>query len=381
MGGRIPDGLACRALEACHAAVVVTAGEADGYPVVFVNAAFERLTGYAAHEAIGRNPMFLQADDRDRETLDEIRNALAEERPIAAVLRNYRKDKTLFWTELRLAPVRAADGTVTHWIGIQTDVTASRRGDSRRREAEHRFRLMADAAPVMIWVSNADKGCVYVNKAWLDFTGLSLEQVVGDGYMVSLHPEDRRRCLAIYSEAFDNRLPYRLEYRLRRRDGAYRWILETGAPRMSEDGWLEGYICSCLDITEKVEAVQAVLTREARFRSIAENTYDWETWIGPFRKPLWTNAAVERMTGYSVEECLAMRNYPLPIVHREDRQRFIRALKRPQGNNVPFRIVRKDRSIGWAAISWQTISGDDGSFRGLRTSVREISGTEGPSGV
>ncbi len=381
MGEPIPDGLARRAFEACNASIMVTAAREGRYHIVFVNAAFERLTGYARSEVIGRNPRFLQADDRAQSALREIRAALAEERSAVAVLRNYRKDGSMFWNELRLAPVRAADGGVTHWIGIQNDVTAARSGEEQRQEAEQRFRLMADAAPVMIWMSGADKGYAYVNKGWLDFTGRSFDQVLGDGWADSVHDDDRRRALATYSEAFEKMILYRVEYRLRRRDGAYRWILETGAPRLSESGRLEGFVGSCLDVTDRVEAVQAVLAREARFRSIAENTYDWETWIGPFRKPLWINSAVERMTGYSIDECMAMRSYPLPLVHREDRQRFVAELKKAHGNNVPFRIIRKDKSVGWAAISWQTIADEHGAFRGLRTSVREISSIETPSGM
>jgi PAS domain S-box-containing protein len=116
---------------------------------------------------------------------------------------------------------------------------------------------------------------------------------------------------------------------------------------------------------------------EVRYRSIAEHTYDWESWIGPHNKPLWINPAVERMTGYSVGECMGMRNYPLPLVHREDRQRFVRELKQPQGNDVPFRIARKDKTVCRAAISWQTIADDGGDFSGLRTSVRETSISDG----
>ncbi len=336
------------------------------------------MTGFSAGDVLGRNPRFLCADDRAQDDLARIRQALAEERPTVAVLRNYRKDGSLFWNEARIAPVRAPNGAVTHWIGIQYDVTERKRDAEQLQEAEGRFRLVADAAPVMIWMADADKRCVYVNSGWLAFTGCSLEQVVGDGWVESLHADDRESCLATYSDAVDKRRSYRMEYRLRRRDGAYRWILSTGVPRSTEDGRLAGYIGSCLDITERIEAVRALRASEARFRSIAEHTYDWESWIGPRKKPLWINAAVERMTGYSVEECMGMRNYPLPLVHREDRQRFVRELGQPRGNNLPFRIVRKDNAVRRAAISWHTIADDGGGFSGLRTSVRETTNPDTP---
>jgi PAS domain S-box-containing protein len=375
MKSHLPEGLVGRAIEASNASILVTAARESDYAVVHANPAFERLTGYSAREVLGRNPRFLRADDRAQDGLARIRDAMVLERPTLAVLRNYRKDGSLFWNEPRIAPVRAADGNVGHWIGVQYDMTERKRNEHRLQEAERRFRVVADAAPMMIWMSDPDKGCTYVNKGWLEFTGRSLEQALGDGWADSLHADDRHGCLATYSDAFDPRQPYRMEYRLRRKDGAYRWVLETGVPRFGEDGRLEGYIGSCLDITDRIEAVRALRASEARFRSIAEHTYDWESWIGPHKKPLWINSSVERMTGYSVEECMGMRNYPLPLVHRQDRQRFVAELREPQGNNLPFRIVCKDNSVRCAAISWHTVAEDNGDFTGLRTSVREISRT------
>lgn len=373
MKEQLPEGLICRAFEGSNTSILVTATEEFDHSIIYVNPAFEQLTGYSSQEVLGRNPLFLCADDRAQDELAQIRQALAEERSTVAVLRNYRKDRSLFWNEVRISPVRATDGRTTHWIGIQYDVTERKRNEDQLQEAEGRFRLVTDAAPVMIWMSDIDKRCSYVNKRWLDFTGRSIEQELGDGWTKSLHADDRDRCLAIYSDAFDKGTSCRMEYRLRRRDGAYRWILATAVPRLTEDGTVESYIGSCLDITERIEATSALREKEARFRSIAEHTYDWESWIGPHKAPLWINSAVERMTGYTVEECMAMRNYPLPLVHREDRQRFVRELRQPRGNNLPFRIVRKDTSVCRAAISWHTIAGDDDGFSGLRTSVRETS--------
>lgn len=372
MNDQRPFSLVVRAFEASTASIVVTAGRDADHAIIHVNPAFETLTGYAPEEVRGRNLRFLCGDDRAQEGVLHIRNALTEQRPVTAVLRNYRKDGTMFWNEIRMAPIRGADGAVTHWIAVQDDVTDRIRKEHQLQEAEQRFRLVADAAPVMIWMADADKRCTYMNNAWLEFTARSLEQVLGDGWVESLHPDDQRSCLAIYHDAFDHRRPFRMEYRLRRRDGAWRWILETGVPRFAADGSLEGYIGSCLDITDRIEAERALRASEARFRSIAEHTYDWESWIGPHKTPLWINPAVQRMTGYSVAECMTMRHYPLPLVHRADRERFVQELKQPQGNDLPFRIVHKDGSIRHAAISWQTFTDQDGYAAGFRSSVREI---------
>jgi PAS domain S-box-containing protein len=107
-----------------------------------------------------------------------------------------------------------------------------------------------NAAPVMIWVSGKDKGCVWFNKPWLTFTGRSLAQEVGIGWAEGVHRGDFDRCLKVYTSHFDARSAFRMDYRLRRHDGEYRWIDDTGTPRYAHDGTFLGYIGSCVDVHE-----------------------------------------------------------------------------------------------------------------------------------
>ena len=125
-------------------------------------------------------------------------------------------------------------------------------------ESERRFRLVANTAPVMIWMSGPDKLCNYFNQPWLDFTGRSLEAELGNGWLEGVHPDDLKDRLDIYTLSFDLRESFKMQYRLRRHDGEYRWVLDIGVPRLSLDGSFAGYIGSCIDITDHKLAEEAL---------------------------------------------------------------------------------------------------------------------------
>jgi len=118
-------------------------------------------------------------------------------------------------------------------------------------ESETRFRTMADHAPVLLWMAGTDGLCNFFNQRWLDFTGRKLEQEIGSGWAGGVHPEDFQRCMATYLESFVARRSFSMEYRLRRHDGTYRWVLDQGAPRFEQSGHFAGFIGSCTDITEQ----------------------------------------------------------------------------------------------------------------------------------
>lgn len=131
---------------------------------------------------------------------------------------------------------------------------------------EQRFRLLADNAPVMLWMSGLDGLCEFFNATWLAFTGRSLEQERGNGWAEGVHAEDFQDCMDVYLRSFVAQQAFRMEYRLRRADGQFRWILDHGVPRYGETGKFEGFIGSCVDITEMREAAQAI---EARTKALA----------------------------------------------------------------------------------------------------------------
>lgn len=138
------------------------------------------------------------------------------------------------------------------------------------QESEQRFRHVANTAPVMIWMAGLDKLCNYVNEPWLDFTGRSFTEELGDGWTASVHPDDLPRCFGTYTESFDRREPFTMQFRVRRYDGEYRWVLDRGIPRFNHDGSFAGYIGSCIDISENKLAEEALSTVSRRLLDAQE---------------------------------------------------------------------------------------------------------------
>jgi PAS domain S-box-containing protein len=157
----------------------------------------------------------------------------------------------------------AADAT-TSGMGLTVKAKRSEQEGREQGESERLFRVMADAAPVMIWVCGPDKGYTYFNKRWLDFTGRPAASELGTGWTGGVHPDDLQRCLERSAGEFELRREYTLEYRLRRRDGEYCWVSDTGVPRFLADGSFAGYVGSCFDIAEYKRAVESVSTVSAR---------------------------------------------------------------------------------------------------------------------
>ena len=154
-------------------------------------------------------------------------------------------------------PIEGAQG-VDRVACIFLDITDRKMAEASLRESEERFRVVADTAPVMIWMSGVDKQSTYFNQAWRDFTGSAVDVQQRSDLAVITHPDDFERSSRIYDEAFESRRPFRKECRLRRHDGEYRWILDTGVPRFLADGSFVGFIGSCIDVTDHKLAEQAL---------------------------------------------------------------------------------------------------------------------------
>jgi PAS domain S-box-containing protein len=172
------------------------------------------------------------------------------------------KDRTIIWVGLYGSTVRDGDGRPKYFVTVFEDITKRKRTEAALQESEERFRNMADTAPVMIWVAGPDKLFSFFNKTWLDFTGRTVEQELGNGWLNCVHSDDVDRSYAAYYSSFDSHRSFHIEYRLRRADGKYRWVLSSGVPRFGPNGDFAGYIGSNIDITDLRQSQEEAIARQ-----------------------------------------------------------------------------------------------------------------------
>jgi PAS domain S-box-containing protein len=238
------------------------------------NTQAEKLFGWTRIEVMGRELAELVIPERARE---EHRNGMHRyvETGVARVLNKriemsaLHRDGHEFSVELAITAIGFGDELV--FSAFIRDITSRIRAEEALRESEQRFRMTANAAPVLIWMSGQDKRCTWFNQRWLDFVGRNIEQEIGDGWCDNVHPADFDRALDTYHAAFDARRSYEMEFRLQRDDGAWRWLLERGTPHLGPNGEFVGYIGTCIDITEHRETVEQLRESRARFKTLAES--------------------------------------------------------------------------------------------------------------
>src|SRR4029453_75366 len=218
------------------------------------------------------------------------------------------------------------------------------------RESEQRFRIVADAAPVLIWMSGVDKLCTFFNKRWLEFTGRSLEQEMGNGWAEGVHPDDLQSCLKIYTEAFDQGKPFVMQYRLRRYDGEYRWISDQGVARHDAQGNFIGYIGSCVGVTELLKKEQVLREFEERVVIAAKAAHlgVWE--MDTATEELWMSDGARTLFQFDSETRLDHEKVQ-DRVHPEDRalrdSAVKGAIKTQSQYEIEYRILLPDGTLRW----------------------------------
>jgi len=270
--------------------------------ISMVNHQAENLLGYSANELIGQPIELLVPENlRDKHVaLRENYKVSAEARAMGSgrVVRARKKDGLEFDVEISLSPIQTNQGLL--FASALRDITERKRMEDALRASEEKFRLMSDASPAMIWITDPNGKPTFVNQTWLDFSGMDLEQAISyDSWISLIHPDDSDVVFAEYYKNIFDQKPIVTEYRMRRAQGDWRWILDKGVPMYDEEGGFCGYIGSAFDITERKQA-------EAEFRIAATAFESQEAMVITDVNAviLRVNKTFTESTGYSAAEAV-----------------------------------------------------------------------------
>jgi PAS domain S-box-containing protein len=248
--------LLSKAVESASDAIAIT----DSYGrSTYHNPAFIELFGFSASDlaAVG-GPQVLY---RDASVAAEVFDTIFREGSWQGEVEMLSTQGVTRQIFLRVDAIQDATGEIIARVGVYRDITDRKQAIDALAESEERFRTLADTAPVLIWLADPHGNYTFFNQTWLEFTGRKIEQEQGQGWMSQIHPDDFQHCLREYLNAIEQSEPFRLLYRLRRKDGEYRWLLNTGVPCKTPGGNLAGYIGSCIDISDRKKLEEELAER------------------------------------------------------------------------------------------------------------------------
>ncbi len=349
---------------------------ADGSADYF-SEAFCKFVGYPLEQILEWGwAEIIHPEDRDR-CLASWQKSRDEQISVSVDFRIFIGQKLEYrWVRSEGNPFFDSSQRLIKYYGTWTDIHDRVHAEAARKASEHRFALMADSAPVLIWIAGVDQKRNWFNKYWLEFTGSQMENSLGDQWLEYIHPEDREAYLTTYNRHYASRNPFQLEYRLKFRDGTYRWINARGVPWFSPEGQFEGFIGACLDIHETKILSESVKNSEVHFRTLVDNS-PAILWITDkearctYLSQQWyevTGRTPEQDLGFGwVENC-----------HPDDREAagkaFFSAIEARGVISIRYRLRQKNGDYRWAIDSGLPLRSDGGEFLGYIGTVIDIHG-------
>ena len=240
---------------------------------------------------------------------------------------------------------------------------------------ENIFTNLADSAPFMIWIADAEGSIIYLNKLWLDFTGKTLAQGKGEGWRNSIHPDDLDNCYSTYKKNIDAKKEYIMEYRLRRYDNEYHWILEKGAPFFTENGDFSGFMGSCFDVDSLKKTEETLEENEELQRNLVESLTEGVIISDLYDRVIFANKRLCEMTGYSLEEIIGNYTYNLFFAQKDWGKVLQKTKLRYSGisDRYEVKILRKDKSSFWVNINGSPYRNRKGEIIGTIGALSDIS--------
>lgn len=275
--------------------------------------------GYSPEELLGHTPLEFMPEEDIGPVGEIVNRAIANKAPFNLQHRDITKSGAVLWEEVNGVPFYDENGTVIGLRGAGLNITERKRIELALSESESRFRNLAEQAPALIWMADTQNAGTWYNRRWLEYTGRTMEQELGFGWIDGMHPDDRQRCATFCQSAFDGRQRFDMEFRLRRADGTYGWIADTGTPRFDNNGEFLGYIGYCWVITERKQAETALRESQERLHATIETSMDAIVQMNAEGIITGWNGQMEKIFGWPRAEAIgrALHETIIPPQHRE----------------------------------------------------------------
>lgn len=339
-----------QAIAASNNGIVITDTNQTDNPLIYVNPAFEAMTGYMASEVIGQNCRFLQGSEHDQPALKVLRVAIQRQQACHVTLRNYRKDGSPFWNDLYVAPVFDVEGCLTHFVGVQTDITERIRAEESLRQQEEQYRRIVETATEGIWTLDADSNTSFVNQQTAKMLGYSPDEMQGKP-LFAFMDEEGKRLAALYLERRRQGIYEMHDFKFRRKNGTDLWAILSTAPLFDEPGNYLGALGMLTDVTDRRRAEVALRESEQRLNDILCSLEDvvWSISATTY-ETLYVNPAVEKIYSRSGTDFFDNPKLWMEVVHPDDQERVqsvTQALYRKKSNELEYRILRPDGNVRW----------------------------------
>lgn len=361
--------------------------------ITFMNDYGLRFFGYSEAEIVGRDVRILLPRDGSQNNdmsflVDKILSRPGQHQQ--NINENVCRDGRRVWMAWTNRPVHNADGQISEILAVGIDITEQKLAEEAMREAFERYDLVLKGAGAGIWDWDVPNHRVVFSKQWKAMRGYGDDEITGseNEWSSGIHPADYPRVMDAVQAHFTGKSPvFSVEYRVRRKDGSWIWILDRGIALRDAGGRVVRMAGSETDITGRKEAEVALQESELRYRTVADFTVDWEFWIGPDGKFLYqSRSAAERILGRIVEMYADAEPLFRMVMHKDDLAGRLAHLQdelagRGPFENIEFRIVRPDGSVRWIQHNCRPIFSKEGIFLGSRGSNRDVTDRHAAEGA
>ena len=353
-----------KALDATNNGVILTDARQADNPIIYCNKEFEELTGFSEEEILGQNCRFLQSDDRDQQAVNQLRSFIENGTEGKVILRNYRKDGSMFWNEVKIAPINNEKGEITHFIGIQNDVSKLVNTQQKLHEEKERYRLITENSTDMISLHDPDGTYLYVSPSCKKLVGYSANELIGTNAFETMHPDDRARIKAKHKAFLKSGKELRISFRKQTKSSTYKWV-ETvmRAIRDSESGKITEIQAATRDISERKKYEQKLRSEKEFSDTIINGMPVIFYMINDKMELTYWNKMLENTLGYSTEELNGM--HPLEIYQVKDhdfvRSKIQEALE-TGSTEMEVEVLTKQGTVQHHYITGKKFESNQGTF-------------------